>query len=68
MTGGLIQLISSGKQDSYLTYKPEITYFKKTYRRHTIFGTELMEIYPEQQPEYNNKVSFNLSSTRLFSI
>jgi hypothetical protein len=62
MTGGLIQLISSGKQDSYLTYKPEITYFKKTYRRHTIFGTELIEIYPEQQPEYNNKVSFNLSN------
>lgn len=62
MTGGLIQLVSSGKEDSYLTVKPEITYFRKIYRRHTIFGIELIQILPEQQSEYDNRVSFKLNN------
>ena len=28
MNGGLIQLVTSGKQDVSLTYNPEITFFK----------------------------------------
>lgn len=62
MTGGLIQLVSSGKQDGYLTYNPQITFFKKAYRRHTIFGIEFIENVPDQQPEYNNRVSFILNN------
>jgi hypothetical protein len=62
MTGGLIQLVSFGKQDGYLTFNPQITYFKKNYRRHTIFGIELIENIPEQQPEYDNKISFKLNN------
>jgi len=62
MTGGLIQLVSSGKQDGYLTFNPQITYFKKNYRRHTIFGIELIEVYPDQQPDYENKVSFLINN------
>ena len=30
MSGGLIQLVTSGQQDVALTYKPEITFFKAT--------------------------------------
>jgi hypothetical protein len=44
MAGGLIQLVTSGKQDTALTYNPEITFFKKVYRRHTNFSLELKEI------------------------
>ena len=62
MTGGLIQLVSSGKQDGYLTFNPQITYFKKNYRRHTIFGIELIEVYPDQQPDYENRVSFLINN------
>jgi len=62
MTGGLIQLVSSGKQDGYLTFNPQITFFKKSYRRHTIFGIELIENVPEQQPVYGNRVSFLLNN------
>ena len=62
MTGGLIQLVSSGKQDGYLTFNPQITFFKKAYRRHTIFGIEFIENLPNQQPEYNNRVTFILNS------
>jgi len=62
MTGGLIQLVSSGKQDGYLTYNPQITFFKKVYRRHTIFGIEFIVNLPEQQPSYDNRVSFILNN------
>ena len=61
MSGGLIQLVTSGQQDVALTYKPEITFFKKVYRRHTIFALEFKEIYTDQQPNYGDKVSFNLT-------
>ena len=48
MTGGLLQIVTSGKQDIYLTINPEITFFKKVYRRYTNFALELKEISPEQ--------------------
>lgn len=60
MSGGLIQLVSSGNQDVALTYNPEITFFKKKYRRHTNFALELKEIPVEQQPSYGDRISFNL--------
>ena len=44
MPGGLLQLASSGVQDKYLTYMPEITFFKSVYRRHTTFSLESKEI------------------------
>jgi len=62
MTGGLIQLVTTGKQDSYLTDNPQITFFKKIYRRHTIFAIELIQVYTDQQAEYNNRVSFKLNN------
>lgn len=58
MTGGLLQIVTSGKQDIYLTINPQITFFKKVYRRHTNFSLELKEINPEQTPEYNNISTF----------
>jgi hypothetical protein len=62
MAGGLIQLVTSGQQDVALTYKPEITFFKKRYSRHTNFSLELKEIYPEQEPSFGDKVSFLLTN------
>lgn len=61
MSGGLIQLVTSGQQDVKLTYKPEITFFKKVYRRHTVFALEFKEVYTEQQPNYGDKISFNFT-------
>ena len=42
MGGGLIQLISKGAQDVYLTGNPQVTFFKVVYRRYTNFSTELI--------------------------
>jgi len=61
MSGGLIQLVTSGQQDIKLTYKPEITFFKKVYRRHTVFALEFKEVYTEQQANYGDKISFNFT-------
>uniref|UniRef100_A0A6C0ED73 Major capsid protein N-terminal domain-containing protein n=1 Tax=viral metagenome TaxID=1070528 RepID=A0A6C0ED73_9ZZZZ len=60
--GGLVQIVSSGKQDVYLTYKPEITFFKKVYKKHTNFSIEFIEIYPEQSLNYNNIISFMINN------
>ena len=61
MTGGIIQMVISGKQDIYLTVNPQITFFKKVYRRHTNFATELIEIVPEQTVDFNNELTFILN-------
>lgn len=38
MTGGLIQLVTTGVQDSPIIGNPEITFFKTVYRQHTMFS------------------------------
>ena len=54
MPGGLLQIASSGIQDTYLTKNPEITFFKKNFKRHTKFSCETIEINLEGTPEYGN--------------
>ena len=65
MSGGLLQLITSGMQDVALTYNPEITFFKKKYKRHTNFSLEIKEIYTLQQADYGYTVNFNLENADL---
>lgn len=56
MAGGLIQIISYGSQDLYLTGTPEITFFKIVYRRHTNFSIESIEV------PFDTPVSFGQES------
>ena len=44
MPGGLIQILSYGSQDLFLTGTPEITFFKTVYRRHTVFSIESIQV------------------------
>jgi hypothetical protein len=62
MTGGLLQIITSGKEDIYLTIKPQVTFFKKVFRRYTNFSTEFVRLYPEQEPQYDNIITFILNN------
>ena len=43
MGGGILQLLAVGIQNEYLNGNPEITYFKKIYKRTTNFSVEQME-------------------------
>jgi hypothetical protein len=65
MAGGILQLVTSGKQDVALTYNPEITFFKKVYRRYTNFSLEFKEVYTNQLAIYGDKISFSLSNADL---
>lgn len=42
--GGLMQLVAYGAQDVYLSGSPQITFFRTTYRRHTNFSMDGIEL------------------------
>lgn len=44
MGGGLINIVSYGLDDLYLTGAPQVTFFKSVYRRHTNYSQESIEI------------------------
>lgn len=62
MPGGLMQLTFSGEENLYLNKNPEITFFKKIYRRHTNFSTELKEIKFNNTQKYSEKLNFNVKN------
>ncbi len=57
MTGGLIEIVTYGSQDLYLTGTPEITFFKVVYRRHTNFSMESVRV------KFDDTVGFGLTSS-----
>jgi len=61
MTGGLISLALSGSKDLYLIDKPEITFFKKVYKKISNFHIESINQYFKQEFEFDKKLSCNLS-------
>jgi len=61
MTGGIIQLVSVGIENMYLTNDPQITFFKIVYRRHTNFSVESIPQYFNIKPDFSNRVSCSIS-------
>jgi hypothetical protein len=43
-SGGLLQLVATGRQDIYLSGNPQTTFFKQVYRRYTNFSLETQRI------------------------
>ena len=60
MPGGLLQLISNGTQDSFLSLNPEFTFFKFVYKKHTNFSISYSNI--------NFKTNFNFGSINMLDI
>lgn len=60
MPGGLLQIASSGVQDVYLTQNPEITFFKKIYRRSTNFSTEFHELLIDESTLYGDEINITI--------
>jgi hypothetical protein len=44
MSGALVELVSKGAQDAYLTGKPEVSFFHQTYKRHTNFSQKPVKL------------------------
>ena len=59
MTGGLINIVSYGFSDLYLTGSPQMTYFKVVYRRHTNFSKESIEI-PIGELNFGEEINVNI--------
>ncbi len=59
MTGGLINIISYGVGDLYLTGSPQITLFKLLYRRYTNFSKESISI-PIGTINFNDEITVEL--------
>jgi hypothetical protein len=52
-SGGLLQLVATGRQDKYLSGNPQTTFFKQVYRRYTNFSIETQRI------PFDTAVNFN---------
>lgn len=58
---GLLYLISKGSENKYFTKDPQITFFKKVYRRHTNFSIENVNQYFKTTADFGRKVSVIVS-------
>ncbi len=56
-----MHLAAYGIEDMFLTYEPQITYFKIVYRRHTNFSIEEIRQNFIQVTDFGSKVTANLS-------
>ena len=56
MGGGLMQLVSYGAQDVYISGNPQITFWKILYKRHTNFAMESIEVTFNGQADFNRSV------------
>lgn len=57
---GLLDLVNHGIQDIYLISNPQITYFKKAFKRHTNFAKECIRVIPDGIPDFGNKFTVNI--------
>lgn len=57
MAGGLMQLVAYGQQDMYLTGRPQISFWKVTYRRYTNFAVESIEQTFNGQADFGRRVT-----------
>ena len=63
MTGGLIQLISSGTQDVYLTGNPQITFFKSLYKKYSKFALDTVEQTINGNPNFDSTFSCSIDKS-----
>lgn len=63
MPGALIQLANQGDQGARLTIKPQVSFFRSVYRRHTNFAMESVEQTLLGTVGFGNKVSVIFSRT-----
>jgi hypothetical protein len=61
MTGGLVQLVAYGEENMYLNNKPQITFFKITYKRYTNFSIETVQTNFIYKANFGKKISCELS-------
>ena len=61
MTAGFLQLVAVGAENEWLTFNPQITFFKTVFLRHTNFSSIPYKL------NFNNDVNFNAIGTCIIS-
>lgn len=59
-SGGLMQLVSYGSEDLYLTGNPQVTFFKVVYERHTNFAYEWIPQYFDPQNSFSTTTNVQM--------
>lgn len=58
---GQVQLSASGPQERFFTVDPDYSYFVKSFKKHSNFSTEFMDIDPENnEADFGKKVRFRI--------
>lgn len=63
MAGGLLQIVSAGNADIFLTSSPQITFFKIVFLRHTNFAIETLEEFFDGDANFGETVVCTLSKS-----
>ena len=58
MGRGLLELVAKGGQDMYLICNPEITFFKKVYKRHSNFALDYDKYYFDSDMDFGTTSRF----------
>jgi len=58
---GRVQLLASGPQDRFFTIDPDYTYFLQSFRKHSNFAREYVNIDPENAADFGGKVTFKVA-------
>jgi hypothetical protein len=58
---GRVQLLASGVQDRFFTLDPEYTYFLQSFRKHTNFAREYVDIDSENVADFGGKARFRIA-------
>lgn len=62
MSGALVELVSKGVQDTYITGTPEVSFFRQNYKRHTNFAIKPLKLNYIGQFGPNNDVTVQIPS------
>jgi len=62
MSGALIELVSTGVQDAYITGNPEVSFFRQTYKRHTNFASKPVRLNPIGSIQTGSTISLKIPS------
>jgi hypothetical protein len=58
---GRVQLLASGAQDRFFTMDPDYTYFLQSFRKHTNFAREYVNIDAENAVDFGGKARFRVA-------
>ena len=60
MSGALVDLVAKGVQDSFITGKPEVSFFRQMYKRHTNFAQKPVLLNPMGSKTANSQISIKI--------